>query len=107
MTVTILSPDMTRLAALRDQWDRVVEEFGAAEAAGGAEAEPDDELEGLERMGGEEIDVPALAQAKFTEDRTIPNGSSIAVMLSFSGKRALMLADAHPSLVLESVKKLS
>ena len=108
MKVTVLSPNTAKLLALKEAWDEVVEEFGAAQDEEEEEPVPDDGgIEGLEPMGAEDIDVPALAESPFAEDKTVPNGSSIAVMLEFAGKRALMLADAHPSLVLQSLKLLS
>jgi hypothetical protein len=48
-----------------------------------------------------------LAESDFEEDDAAPNGSSIAFLMEFAGKRALMLADAHPGLVLESLRHIS
>lgn len=109
MVATLLSPDADKLLALRGIWDDVVEDFGAA-----AEAEDEEEIvaddaaiDGLEPLGGEEIDVVELAESAFKEDDAVPNGSSIACVLSFKGKSAVLLADAHPSVVLRAVKALS
>jgi hypothetical protein len=107
MVARVLSPDHARLLALKDDWDDVIEAFGAAEAAEVPVDLDADEIEGLEPMGADEIDVPELAQSKFTEDKTVPNGSSIALLLEFAGKRALLLGDAHPGVVLQGLKKLS
>jgi len=108
MVATVLSPDNDKLLALRDIWDDVVEEFGAAaEAEEEAEEEVQQPIDGLEPMGADEIDVAGLAEGRFQEDDAVPNGSSIACLLTFKRKSALLLADAHPSLVLASVKALS
>lgn len=108
MTVTVLAPGRAQLGKLRDRWHEVVEAFGAdeeAEAMGQAPAGLAPEIEGLEAMGP--IDVPSLAEAPFEEDDTVPNGSSIALALEFAGKRALMLGDAYPSVIAQSVQRLS
>lgn len=109
MVATMLSPDTDRLFALRDIWEPLVEEFGAAAEAEekGEEELVDDAIEGLEPMGADDIDVAQLATGEFEEDDSIPNGSSIACLLKFKGKSALLLADAYPSLILQSVKTLS
>lgn len=107
MTATVLSPDRAKLEKLRDDWEEVVEEFGAAEdaEAAGEEVPVDDEIDGLEIMGA--VDVQDLAETTFKEDSTVPNGSSLACLLEFKGKSALLLGDAHPGLVLKSLKRLS
>ncbi|PIF45364.1 metallo-beta-lactamase superfamily protein [Chryseobacterium sp. 52] len=43
---------------------------------------------------------------KWKEDRNIENGSSIALLTKYDGKTILWLADAHPSVVVESLKSL-
>lgn len=107
MTATILSPDKAKLEKLRDAWEDVIEEFGVQEEADerGEEVPLDQEIPGLEIMGV--VDVDDLADFPFSEDKTVPNGSSIACLLEFKGKSALLLGDAHPGLVLASLKRLS
>ena len=48
----------------------------------------------------------ALADAKFKADTGAPNGSSIAFLAEFEGKAALLAADAHPTVLVQSVRKL-
>ena len=106
MKIAVLGPGRAQLEKLRDRWRDVIEEFGAAEEAearGEAPTEP--QIPGLEAMGA--IDVPSLAKSAFDEDDTVPNGSSIALMLEFGGRRALMLADAYPSVVAKSLRSLA
>jgi hypothetical protein len=108
MAVTVLSPSLTQLGALRERWQDVLEAFGADQAADEQDQAPaglGEALPGLEPMGA--IDVTDLAQSAFKEDRTIPNGSSIATLFEFAGKRALMLADAHPSVIVQSLSQLA
>jgi hypothetical protein len=42
----------------------------------------------------------------FKEDTAAPNGSSIAVLAEFAGKRVLLGADAHPSLLEQAIQTL-
>lgn len=108
MKLTVLGPAHEQLVKLRERWDDVIEEFGAAEEAEDNGEEPpglDLGIPGLEPMGP--IDVPELAQSKFTQDDTIPNGSSIALVLEYDGRKALMLADAYPSVIANSLRTLS
>jgi len=108
MKVTVLAPAHAQLAKLRERWDEVIEEFGVAEGyedRGEELPALDLGIPGLEPMGT--IDVPSLAESRFVEDSTIPNGSSIALVLEFGGRRALMLADAYPSTLADSLRKLS
>lgn len=108
MQVTVLAPGREQLRKLRDRWHDVIEEFAADEAAeeeGKVPASVQAGIEGLEAMGP--LDVYTLADSPFKEDDTVPNGSSIAVALEFGGKRALMLGDAHPSVVAQSIRRVS
>jgi beta-lactamase superfamily II metal-dependent hydrolase len=108
MIATVVSPDREKLLALKNKWEIVVEAFGAQEEEEDiVEERARDAIAGLERMGAEAIDVAALATSKFTEDKTAPNGSAIACLLEYKTKSALLLADAHPSLVLKGLQKIS
>jgi beta-lactamase superfamily II metal-dependent hydrolase len=42
---------------------------------------------------------------KFDEDNTIPNGSSIAFVLTFNGKNYVFLGDSHPTDIIESLNE--
>lgn len=57
-----------------------------------------------------ENDLETLANTPFTQDRSIPNGSSIAFILSYkeklSEKNFLFLADAYPKTIIESLRTL-
>lgn len=43
---------------------------------------------------------------KFNEDDSVPNGSSIAFIMEYNDKRFLFLGDAHPSVVIQGLKKV-
>lgn len=46
-----------------------------------------------------------IKEDKFIEDDTVHNGSSIAFNLLFEGKNYLFLSDAHPSTIIDELKK--
>lgn len=99
LELTLLSPGPRQLAALYPKWAEALAEMRQKEAERAAREEPPDLL-------GEGLDVAALAAAPFKEDRTVNNGSSIAV-LARHGRHALLLgADAFPSVVAAAVDRL-
>lgn len=61
-------------------------------------------MPGFEALGI--IDVEALAIRPTTEDTAPANGSSISTLIEFKGKRMLLGADAHPSVLLAGIKQL-
>lgn len=105
MEISVLGPRRQQLRKLHQHWAEVVRELKEAEE----QPVVDDDGEPLkfERMGPAVIDVAALAMTKFSEDRGIPNGSSIALSLSYSGQTVLMLGDAHPSTIVRSLRQLA
>lgn len=50
--------------------------------------------------------VNELENMTFSEDHNIENGSSISVLTDYNGFKILWLADAHPSTIVESLKKM-
>ena len=52
------------------------------------------------------IEEESDANFKFEEDKSVPNGSSIAFVMEYHGKQFLFLGDAHPSVIIEGLKKL-
>jgi beta-lactamase superfamily II metal-dependent hydrolase len=107
MAITVLAPTHAQLGKLRDEWHKVVEEFGVQEAQEKEDppAIDGDTLPGLEALGV--IDVEELASEHFDEDDTVNNGSSIALLLKFGNRTALMLGDAYPSVVTSSLNALA
>ena len=55
-------------------------------------------------MGG--IDIEALAGSQFKSDDSESNGSSIAFIAEYNGKRAILTGDAHPSVLSDSLKAI-
>lgn len=108
-TLTLLSPYRQNLTALDAEWgDELGHWANDAETPEAARVEADDLLGKPEPLTGLDVSgVHALSEAPFSEDRTRPNGSSIAFLLEHEGVRVLFAADAHPSILLRSIERLS
>jgi beta-lactamase superfamily II metal-dependent hydrolase len=104
LKLTLLSPDRTKLALLHQRWSA----WRSAEAAR-ASAREIAAVEGVEAMGRAPmpvvLDVDVLA-APTHIDPEPPNGSSIAFIAEWQGRRILMGGDAHPDLLARSLSTL-
>ena len=100
--VTVLSPSPAELTALIPSWDAAVKAAGLDPAAKSEPPGPD--APGYEAYGL--LDVAKLAATTVEEDSAPANGSSVAVLVEFEGKRLLLGADAHPSVLLEGIRQL-
>lgn len=101
--ITILTPTKVELAALLKGWDKVIRDAGLV---------ANDETEALMQKlhGGWEAfgapNVELLAKQSVPEDSAPANGSSIALLIEFEGKRLLLGADAHPQVLLEGIRRI-
>ncbi len=109
MKLTLLSPDSKKLVKLAPEWAKAVR------AAGLEPGIPKEILEDLSKrkkyrpsdeLGGGHFDIAALAEAPFEPDRTAANGSCIAFLAEYQGKACLFLGDAHPSVLVDSIRRL-
>lgn len=100
---TVLSPGWDQLRNLLPKWDTEVRAAGLEPGFG--EQAPLETPEGFEILGA--VNVDALADEEFEEDPAAANGSSIALLLEYAGKRILLGADAHPSVVIGAISKLT
>jgi CHAT domain/Metallo-beta-lactamase superfamily len=103
MKVTVLSPGMGQLAELARKWmegllelypDKRKQDLLARKA-------PPPPVEDFEQF-----DVDALAEKKAPRDKSVANGSSIALLFEFGGKAALFTGDAHAEVVAGSIRRL-
>jgi beta-lactamase superfamily II metal-dependent hydrolase len=101
LTITLLSPDAQKLRNLIPTWLQECKDAGLIPGSKARRAE----VGGLERLGG--LDVEKLAASKFDRESKEPNGSSIAFLLEYDGKRLLLGADAHEDRLLSSLKLLA
>jgi hypothetical protein len=109
LRLTLLSPTPAMLTKLAKVWEKELHKEGLdpdspEEALGRLKASsrlrPDDYL------GDERPDVETLAEEPSENDDTPANGSSIAFVAEFEGKRCLFAGDAHPSILRASIEKL-
>ena len=101
MQILLLSPTRQKLLDLKSVW---------AYECKKNKLDPsqfvfDDVPLGFERMGG--IDIETLAVSPFTPDYSKANGSSIAFMAEYNGKRVILSGDAHSSVLSASLKAIS
>jgi beta-lactamase superfamily II metal-dependent hydrolase len=107
LTVTMLSPDREKLRLMRERWAnwRTVEAAKEAEKALRRQASG-----GLQVMGRKPmppvLDVATLAKPT-SIDPEPPNGSSIAFVAEYGGKRVLLAGDAHPDLLARTLAPLA
>lgn len=99
-TLTLLSPGMKQLRRLRARWSAAIREFS-----------PGDTQEALKRLEDRrEYRPPAMppvfGERSYGDDRTAPNGSSIAFLLEHGGASCLLAADAHARVLAASLARL-
>lgn len=101
-TVTILSPTKQELAALHALWATEVRSAGMVPGV------PPKKLAtvrpGMQALGIR--DIQRLADTPVDVDTAKANGSSIAMLVEFEGKRLLLGADAHPSVLLAGIRQI-
>lgn len=94
MQVTLLGPEPAKLETLRTEWERVARSIGAQ--PGDAEVyAPKLDAAPRYRGGGDAASRDDAERGVQRLDPSIANGSSIAMLLEYEGKRCALLADAH------------
>ena len=101
LKITLLSPSPAKLEKMIPRWETEVRRAGLVPGEGAP----------LPRKLVEDgiLGVPSLddlAASKFVSDTEPPNGSSIAFLAEFEGKKALLGADAFMKEVIGSLKRL-
>jgi metal-dependent hydrolase (beta-lactamase superfamily II) len=104
MKLTLLSPTIAGLKKLRIKWKEEIETAGLEPGFGLVipETNEDDEIVAL---GAEIPDIEALLMESFEEDTAAANGSSIAFLAEYEGRRVLLAGDAYPATVLNALKR--
>jgi hypothetical protein len=109
MTFTLLSPSAAKLKAMAAEWKKKMEEEGLTpgdlDAAWEALAKTKKFLPKKGLLGAAPS-LDKLLKKQFAIDQAEANGSSIAMLAEYGGKSALLLADAHPDVVAQSIKRL-
>ncbi|MEG3148196.1 MBL fold metallo-hydrolase [Sphingomonas sp. RT2P30] len=102
LTLTLISPDADKLEKLFKDWRRALMPVvrRAVTAATGA----------LQPFGKRPMPStldPEILSSPSNIDTTPPNGSSIAMIAEYDGRRVLLGADAHPDIVLQSIERIA
>jgi hypothetical protein len=103
LRLTLLSPTPGFLARLWPKWQEVIERAGLT---AGVEGQPEEETTPGYGVLGPGMEVEAWASLPFTLDRSEANGSSIAFLAEFEGRRCLLSGDALPTTLVASVRRL-
>jgi hypothetical protein len=109
MCITLLSPGRPQLDALRRKWKKALRDKGMIPGDHKSALKAlsqDKRYDANDMLGPSKIDINELAEASFVEDKSVPNGSSIAFLAEFEGKCCLFAADAFPSVLIGSIKRL-
>lgn len=113
--IYLLSPDKKKLGMLKNLWIDELKRYGANFNSGNSQLY-DDAFEMLMSWEKEKAKVAPrqisatkesleeLLKTSSKEDDTPTNGSSIAFILQVKNKKLLFLADAHPGLIVQSLK---
>ena len=109
MRLTLLSPRQEQLTALRPVWDAACRKAGIVPGIVAADdsrrlEEGDAEPESDDLLG--DPDPEQLAARPYRPDRARPNGSSIALLAEYGGRRALLTGDAYAEVLLASLARL-
>jgi hypothetical protein len=105
MQLTVLSPNDEKLHRLRKTWEKEIKGKGF---------DPGDLDEALKLLQQSKRLVPKGLLGKtyqeagdhFKMDDSVANASSIGLLAEFEGKRCLLLGDAHPDVISDSIRRL-
>jgi hypothetical protein len=109
MKLTLLSPSPAKLQAMAAEWKKSIDKEGF---------DPGDLEAAWEALAGRKKFLPKkgllgttraldnMLKEQFKIDAAKANGSSIAFLAEFGDKAALLLGDAHPDVVVDSLKRL-
>jgi beta-lactamase superfamily II metal-dependent hydrolase len=100
LELVVLGPTMEKLRILKPVWVEACKEAHIKPGRPKARPRP----AGLESFGP--LNVDTLADAKFKEDPTEANGSSIILLLRHQGMQILLGADGHPAVIEAGIKRL-
>ncbi|HKR02634.1 MAG TPA: MBL fold metallo-hydrolase [Pyrinomonadaceae bacterium] len=103
MKLTLMSPTGNGLARLKERWYEVI----TAEELKPGEVKDEEAAKGGLLLGDDTPDMEALLKVKFRGDRAPANGSSIALLAEYEGKRCLLTGDAYAPVLAASIKRLN
>ncbi|MGB5744683.1 MAG: MBL fold metallo-hydrolase [Sedimenticolaceae bacterium] len=98
LRLTLLSPTQGKLGQLARVWKKEIDRHFL-----GLEAGKPRRPRFLARDPTRSTNVPALAATKFRSDRSIPNGSSIALLAEYGEKSIMLVGDAQAPVLTRSI----
>jgi beta-lactamase superfamily II metal-dependent hydrolase len=108
LTLTLLSPNVAKLRALRAAWDRWLARLrldANDDAALTKRLEADRRYRGEAAQALTAESVRRLAESATELDDAAANGSSIAFVAEYAGRRVALLGDAHADLLEASMRR--
>lgn len=100
LELTVIAPDTGRLEAMVPVWEESCRKAGIVPGHGTAVRKT------YQRDGFLGWDPELLASTKFRDDRTKPNGSSIAVVATYDGRSVLLTGDAPAGAIIAGLDRL-
>lgn len=100
LSVTLLSPGAGQLKSLGRNWQKALLKLEPEKAMLGRKAKP------ASVTDFESFDLEELANKAAKKDTSVPNGSSIALLLEFKGRSMLLTGDAHANVLAKSIRLL-
>lgn len=117
VTFKILSPNTDKLKELKKYWKKELYKKGFSSDENLIDFNEDafEYILSLEKekrrlmkrnvSSSSEINIEDLLKESFIEDDTATNGSAIAFIMEYKNLKLLFLADSHPSVIIENLKK--
>lgn len=103
MKLTLLSPTPKQLSNLLPEWEKSCKAAGLIPGSGRRRFGR--RLRALVSRAAETIET--LANRRFVSDSARPNGSSIALLAEYHGRRILLAADAYAPVLVNSLRRLA
>ena len=107
MKITLLSPTKKSLVDLKPRWKKEAEKAGLFSDQSVADKEDIDThpIESRSQAPAILPDIDKLADTPFESDTSLTNGSSIAFLAEYDGKKMLFSSDAYASTLLKSIQR--
>lgn len=107
MKLTLFSPTRKALSDLKPRWKKEAEKAGLFADEGAADKEDIDTrpIESRNQTLAVLPDIDKLVKTPFESDTSLTNGSSIAFLAEYCGKKMLFSGDAYATILLDSIQK--
>lgn len=103
MKLTLFSPTKKALSKLKPKWTKELHKAGLLADHRGLAVNIPSVSDTVPRTALADID--SLAETPFESDASLTNGSSIAFLAEYDGKKMLFTGDAYATILLQSIKR--